>query len=204
MALTLYHVAGSRSLRVIWLCLELDLPLTIETIDFSPKFRNSAGWRTLSPTGKVPVLRDDGFTMFESGAMLQYLLDAYGAGRLQPRAGTQAAAWFQQWSWFAEATCARPLGENAQHTVVRPEVLRIPAVVDDARQRASICLQALEVGMGAGPYLLGNAFTAADVNMGYSLVLAERFGLIEPGLNRVVSYFDALKTRPHFVKALTL
>ena len=47
MALTLYHVAGSRSLRVIWLCLELDLPLTIETIDFSPKFRNSEGWRRL-------------------------------------------------------------------------------------------------------------------------------------------------------------
>jgi glutathione S-transferase len=58
--------------------------------------------------------------------------------------------------------------------------------------------------MGAGPYLLGNAFTAADVNMGYSLVLAERFGLIEPGLSRVVSYFDGLKTRPHFLKALTL
>ena len=76
MALTLYHVPGSRSLRVIWLCLELDLPLTIETIDFSPKFRDSEDWRALSPTGKVPVLRDDGFTMFESGAMLQYLLDA--------------------------------------------------------------------------------------------------------------------------------
>ncbi|MDB9876941.1 glutathione S-transferase family protein [Pseudomonadales bacterium] len=204
MALTLYHVPGARSLRVIWLCLELDLPLTIETIDFSPKFRDSEGWRALSPTGKVPVLRDDGFTMFESGAMLQYLLDAYGAGQLQPAAGTQAAAMFQQWSWFAEATFARPLGDIAQHTVVRPEAQRIPAVVDDARQRASICLQALEVGMGAGPYLLGNAFTAADVNMGYSLVLAERFGLIEPGLSRVVSYFDGLKTRPHFLKALTL
>ena len=111
---------------------------------------------------------------------------------------------FQQWSWFAEATFARPLGDIAQHTVVRPEAQRIPAVVDDARRRASICLQALEVGMGAGPYLLGNAFTAADVNMGYSLVLAERFGLIEPGLSRVVSYFDGLKTRPHFLKALTL
>ena len=111
MALTLYHVPGARSLRVIWLCLELDLPLTIETIDFSPKFRDSEGWRALSPTGKVPVLRDDGFTMFESGAMLQYLLDAYGAGQLQPAAGTQAAAMFQQWSWFAEATFARPLGD---------------------------------------------------------------------------------------------
>jgi glutathione S-transferase len=181
----------------------LDLPLTIETIDFSSKFRNSEGWRALSPTGKVPVLRD-GFTMFESGAMLQYLLDAYGSGRLQPAAGTQAAAMFQQWSWFAEATFARPLGDIAQHTVVRPEAQRIPAVVDDARQRASICLQALEVGMGTGPYLLGNAFSAADVNMGYSLVLAERFGLIGPGLSRVVAYFDVLKTRPQFVKALTL
>lgn len=204
MALTLYHAPGSRSFRVIWLCLELDLPLTIETIDFSPKFRNSERWRALNPTGKVPVLRDDDFTMFESGAMLQYLLDAYGGGRLQPTAGTQAAAMFQQWSWFAEATLARPLGDIAQHTVVRPESQRIPAVVDDARHRASVCLQALEVGMGSGPYLLGDAFTAADVNMGYSLVLADRFGLIEPGLVRVASYFDGLKARRHFGQALRL
>ena len=204
MALTLYHVPGSRSLRVVWLCLELDLPLTIETIDFSPKFRNSEGWRVLSPTGKVPVLRDDGFTMFESGAMLQYLLDAYGAGQLQPVAGTQAAAMFQQWSWFAEATFARPLGDIAQHTVVREEAQRIPAVVEDARARARVCLQALETGLGAGPYLLGEAFTAADINMGYSLVLAERFGLIEPGLGRVMAYFSCLKARPHFTTALSL
>lgn len=60
------------------------------------------------------------------------------------------------------------------------------------------------MGLGAGSYLLGEAFTAADVNMGYSLVLAETFGLIEPGLSRVVAYFEGLKTRPHFLKALTL
>lgn len=65
------------------------------------------------------VLRDDGFWMFESGAMLQYRLDAYGKGQLRPAAGTQAAAMFQQWRWFTEATFARSLDDIAQHTVVR-------------------------------------------------------------------------------------
>jgi glutathione S-transferase len=203
MDLTLYHVPGSRSLRIIWLCYELELPLAIETIDFGREFRDSAAWRAMSPTGKVPVLRDGNFTMFESGAMVQYLADAYGEGRLQPTPGTEAAALFQQWCWFAEATFARPLGDIAQHSVIRPPSERIPAVVDDGKVRALACLDALEQGLNTGPFLLGDLFTAADINMGYSLVLAERFGLLEQGYKRVNAYFDRLKARPAFIEAIT-
>ena len=66
----IYHVQGTRSVRVIWLCEELEVPYDIETIDFSPAFRQSPEWRAKSPTGKVPAMDDQGFTMFESGAML--------------------------------------------------------------------------------------------------------------------------------------
>ena len=50
----IYHVKGTRSVRVIWLCEELGLPYEVETIDFSPAFRNTPAWRAKSPTGKVP------------------------------------------------------------------------------------------------------------------------------------------------------
>ncbi|MFL2534982.1 MAG: glutathione S-transferase family protein [Candidatus Azotimanducaceae bacterium] len=202
MPLTIYHVAGTRSMRVIWLCLELDIPLEVEVIDFSPAYRNTASWRALSPTGKVPVLRDGEFTMFESGAMVQYLLDAYGDGRLQPRPGTKAAALFQQWSWFAEATLARPLGDIAQHSVIRPEAERIPGVVEDAKVRALTALGAVEKGLENCTYLMGEAFSAADINMGYSLMLAERFGLLHEDLMQTRAYFSRLKDRPFYQEAI--
>src|SRR5262245_47441927 len=118
--LEIYHAPGTRSIRVIWLCEEIPVPYRIVPVDFSPAYRASPEWRPLNPVGKVPVMRDGEFTMFESGAMVQYLLERYADGRLRPPPGTRDSAMYLQWSWFAEATFARPLGDIAQHTVVRP------------------------------------------------------------------------------------
>jgi len=83
--LTLYHVSGTRSVRSVWLCYELALEFELVSIDFSREYRDSDEWRSISPAGKVPALRDGELTMFESGAMQSYLLERYGEGRLQPR-----------------------------------------------------------------------------------------------------------------------
>ena len=104
MPITIYHVKGTRSMRVIWLCEELDIPYEVVTVDFSPEYRNTAEWRAKSPTGKVPAMSDGDLTMFESGAMVHYLLEKYGNGRLRPELGSPESAIFLQWSWFAEAT----------------------------------------------------------------------------------------------------
>ena len=82
--LKIYHASMTRSLRVIWLCEELGLPIEVEPISFHPDFRFSEEWLARNPVGKVPVLEDGDFSMFESGAMVQYVLDRYGDGRLQP------------------------------------------------------------------------------------------------------------------------
>ena len=65
--LKIYHVPGTRSTRIIWLCEELGLPLQIETVSFSPDFRLSEEWLKKNPVGKVPVLEDGDLMMFESG-----------------------------------------------------------------------------------------------------------------------------------------
>ncbi len=101
--LTIYHYKSTRSVRVIWACEELSIPYHLEIIDPSEEYRSSEEWRALSPTGRIPAMADDGFTMFESGAMLQYVLDRYGDGRLVPKPGTADSAHYLQWSWFAEA-----------------------------------------------------------------------------------------------------
>jgi glutathione S-transferase len=202
MTIRIYHVPRTRSIRVIWLCEELDVPYEIEPVDFSPEARASAEWRRLSPTGKVPVMADDGFTMFESGAMVQYVLERYGAGRLEPARGSAERAHFLQWCWFAEATLARPLGDMVHHLRLKPEAERIPAVVEDGRQRASLCLDAVESALDPGPYLLGDSFTAADIMMGYSLLLAKAVDLLDESWPRVWAYQSRLEARPGFVAAV--
>lgn len=198
----IYHVAGSRSVRVIWLCEELGLACEVETIDFSPTFRATPAWRAKSPTGKVPVLEDDGCTFYESGAMVQYILTRYGGGRLQPTQDWAQGAVFLQWSWFAEATFARPLGDIMHHTVFKPEAERIPAVVADARQRALVCLDAVDAAVADSTYLMGNDFTAADIMMGYTLRLAKRTGVLEQAHLHASAYFARLESRAAYQRAV--
>jgi glutathione S-transferase len=200
--LEIYHAPGTRSIRVIWLCEELALPYRILPVDFSPTYRASAEWRALNPVGKVPVLRDGEFTMFESGAMVQYVLERYGAGRLHPAPGTRDSAMYLQWSWFAEATFARPLGDIAQHTVVKPAAERIAAVVEDGRTRALLCMDALEAAVPDGRYLVNGGFTAADIMMGYTLILARRFKILTPASHpNVGAYMAHLEQHAGFRKA---
>ena len=197
----IHHVPRTRSMRVIWLCEELGLDYEIVPVDFSAAYRSTPEWRALSPTGKVPAMEDDGFSMFESGAMVDYILERYGEGRLQPTQGTEASAHYRQWCWFAEATLARPLGDIVHHTLLKPEAERIPAVAEDARQRALVCIDAIEAHLDGRKYLVGD-FTAADIMMGYSLALAQRVGVLENQHLRVSAYLGRLEQRPGFSKGL--
>jgi len=201
--LTIYHVPMTRSVRVVWLCKELQLPHEVTPISFSPEYRNSTEWRRRNPVGKVPAMTDGYFTMFESGAMVQYLLDRYGDGRLQPERATQSHALYLQWSWFAEATFARPIGELVNHRRVFGETGQIPAVVAEMKGRVQLCLQAVEDALRGQRYLLGEGFTAADIMMGYSVMLAQRFVSMDPYPN-ASQYWQLLSARPALQETLEI
>jgi len=201
--ITIYHVPRTRSARIIWLCEELDLPYEVVAVDFSPEYRKSAEWRRLNPIGKVPALTDldaegNPFTMIESGAMVHYILERYGEGRLQPPVGSPESALFLQWSWFAEASLARPLGDMVHHRILKPEPERIPAVVEDGRERAEICLDAIEAALEGRDYLMGSELTAADIMMGYSLALAQRLDVLDDRYPKLLAYMSRLEARPGF------
>ena len=165
--LRIHHVPATRGFRVIWLCEELDVPYEIVRVDFSRRYRSSAEWRAMNPVGKVPVMTAGGLTMFESGAMVQHVLDRHGRGRLEPARGSREHALYLQWSWFAEATFTRPLGEIVNH---RREFggRVIPEVIEEMKVRARLCADALDREMRGKDYLVGD-FTAADIMMGYAL-----------------------------------
>ena len=131
----------------------------------------SPEWLAKNPLGKVPVLEDGELSMFESGAMVQYILDRYGNGRFQPTPGTPEHAFYMQWSWFGEATFARPLGEIVNHR--RNFDPEIPEVVEEMTNRALLCIKAVSDAVEGKEFLLGE-FTAADIMVGYCLMLCNR------------------------------
>lgn len=166
--LEIFHSTGTRGFRVIWACEELSVPYKVIPVDFSPAYRATPTWREISPIGKVPVMREGAELLFESGAMVQHIVDRYDAkGELQPAVGSREHAEYLQWSWFAESTFSRPLGEITNHRREFPEP--IEACIEEMRNRARLCVQALEAHLTGRSYLVAERFSAADIMMGYSL-----------------------------------
>ncbi len=165
--LKIYHSPGTRGFRVIWVCEELSVPYEIVPVNFAAEYRATPEWRALNPVGKVPVMVDGETTMFESCAMMQYVLDRYGDGRLQPAKDDPTYAHFLQWCWFAEATLARPLGEIVNHRrEFKPE---LDAVVAEMKSRATSCIAALDAALAGRSYLLGETMSAADLSICYAM-----------------------------------
>lgn len=200
--ITVYHSRLSRSTRVVWALEELALPYTVEPVKFSRAALDAPTFRALSPAGRVPVLRDGPVLMIESGAIIQYLLEVYGKGRLEPGIGTPERPRYLQWFHFAEGTALPPLSDIAQHSRIRAEEQRIAALVPDAQHRAGDIMRVIDEALEGRDYLAGVSFTAADIMMGYTLVLAEFLGALKPEHARARAYLARLKERPGLQKAL--
>ena len=198
--LRIHHVPATRGFRVIWLCEELDVPYEIVPVDFSRRYRASVEWRAMNPVGKVPVMTAGDFVMFESGAMVQHVLDRHGGGRLEPARGTREHALYLQWSWFAEATFTRPLGEIVNH---RREFgdRAIPEVVEEMEARARLCLDAVDEAMRGADYLVDD-FTAADIMMGYALRSYRRLLPDDPLPADADAYWNRLAARDAYRAAI--
>ena len=147
----LYHAPLSRSVRIYWLLEELELPYELVSAELvSPTVKP---FSQPTPFGKVPAIEDDGISMFESGAILEYILERYGEGRLAPEFGSPQRSAFLQWVHFAEATAFTGLGNIAWHTRFRDDAEKIPEAIDDYRVWASAALDLLEQELTEQDYL---------------------------------------------------
>ena len=193
--LKIYHSPGTRGFRVIWVCEELSVPYEIVPVNFAAEYRATPEWRALNPVGKVPVMVDGDMTMFESCAMMQYVLDRYGNGQLQPAKDDPTYAYYLQWCWFAEATFDRPLGEIVNHRrEFEPE---IDAVVAEMKGRATACVAALDAALSDRPYLLGDTMSAADLSICY--VMRDYRRLVSESLPaNAQAYFDRVTALPSY------
>lgn len=205
----LYHAVLTRSVRIYWLLEELGIQYTIVPVVFTPPGR-PGGVRSektpehlaVSRLGKVPAIRDGDVTMFESGAILEYLIERYGNGRLAPKPGERLRAAYLQWVHFAEATFQRALDDIFSHEHARAQEERVASVAADARQRATAALDVLENALDGRDYLLGAELSGADIMMGYTLLSSKYFGVLTDHRTSASSYLARLVARPTFRKAL--
>jgi len=198
----LHHVPGSRSCRVLWLLEELGgIDYEVETYRLGDPRLRAPEYRALNPGGKVPTLEEGGVAFHESGAIVQYLLERHGRGRLEPAVGSPARGPFLQWMHWSEASLMPPLGQINAHKFVLREADRIPAALALARRQFARVVEQLDRALVGVDYLVEGRFTAADLMAGYGIALAGLVGERPPGAPAVRDWFERLSRRPAFERA---
>jgi len=216
--ITVHHLADSRSQRVLWLLEELGLEYTVKRYEREPETSYApAALRAVHPLGKSPVISDDNpaggdIVVAESGAIVEYLVDTYGKGRLRPAAGTPASRRFTYWLHFAEGSAmpyqlmqlvflkvrnapvpffikpvARGLADHVLKTFVQPNI-------DDQ-------LRFMEDELTRGPWFAGSEFSAADILMSFPVEAAamnDDFGRAWPRLD---DFLKRIHNRPAWQRA---
>lgn len=196
----LYYAPRTRAVRVRWLLEELNLPHELVRVEFAPPTHGFFAQQT--PSGKVPVIEDDGVVIAESGAILEYIVDRYGSGRLAPPTTSAARGPYLQWLHFAEGTLSVPLSTILWHTLYKGDADQVPTVVADARERADRTLTIVERALAATPYLPGPDFSAADIQLHFTLAAARVFGVLDDRYPRLTEYLERLEQRPAFQRAV--
>ncbi|MEM9988085.1 MAG: glutathione S-transferase, partial [Pseudomonadota bacterium] len=153
MAIKITHAPFARSVRVIWLCEELGLPYELQIVENNRKFLLSEDYLKIHPFGKIPAFTDGDVHMFESLAIMQYLLDKH-ENSLAPKMGEETYPAFLQWFHFGESTLALPVTMALGHSRILPEKLRIPAMVTWGEQELQKFFKGLAVPLAQHDYLL--------------------------------------------------
>lgn len=190
----MYKIIGfprTRAMRVMWLLEELG-----ETYDIDPALPQSDAARALNPSGKVPILLEGDTAITESVAICTYLADKHG--RFTFPAGTLDRAKQDSFTQFGVDVLEGALWTAAKNTFINPEDQRAPAVKDVCRYEFARGLETLEARLGDGPYVMGEAFTIADIIIGHcsGWAVAAKFDLPKEG--PVYDYFKRLRNRPAF------
>ena len=198
----LFHAPGSRSVRIIWLLEELGLNYELEVLK---RGEINQAFIEANPFSKLPTITDGEVVMSESVAIIQYILQKYGEGRLEPDHDSHEYAEYLQWLNFGESVLIDPIVSILINKVFRPEEHRHEYSIQSAEQSFSKTVKTMNSIMEGKTYIMGDDFTAADIINGYTLRLANNLQLLtgEPGTENVANYFKSLESRGAYQKAIS-
>jgi len=152
------------------------------------------------PLGRVPALEDGDLTIFESGAIVQYVLDKYGEGAMVPTAGSTDYPTYLQWLHYAEGMIMPQINIIVVETIFLPEERRNQTNVDRATKLLTRMLTAVDVHLQDREFLAGE-FSGADIMTGHACIVSGRLGADISDKPNVAAYIDRLEARPALQKA---
>lgn len=199
--LTVY--GEGRGFRVVWLLEEMHLPYRLRNVDLLAGIADDAEFLAINPAGFIPALRDGDVTMVESIAIMEYLTARYGPTPLAPTAQDPAFPAYQQFLHLGEAGLAASvyIVSGAHHLAPEAERDNFSArqALDVFTTRLSLVTRQLE----RSPFLAGDAFTAADISVGYALEMARKnIGFVLGAAEQ--AYIDRLRARDGYQRALDI
>jgi glutathione S-transferase len=215
--IVVHHLNNSRSQRVLWLLEELGVPYEIRKYQRNPKTMLAPPeLLQVHPLGKSPVITDDGNTLAESGAIIEYLLARFGPGnqgRLKPEPGTPEALRFTYWLHFAEGSAMPPLllklifdriPKSPMPFFVKPIAKGISAKVLALMVEPNLKRQLdfMEAELGKSEWFAGSEFSAADIQMSFPVeASAQRAGL-DASRPKLMAWLKRIHARPAYRRAL--
>ena len=197
--LTVHHLNNSRSQRILWLLEELEQPYDVKFYQRDPHtHRAPPELKAIHPLGKSPVIEDGDNIVAETGAIIVYILDKYGDGKLRPQRGTEEYVEYVHFLHFAEGSAMLPflltlytgfLGEAA-------EPLN-PLIMGEIKGVLDYC----EYQLIRKDYFAGDELTGADIQMIFPLEAARARGRLN-GYDACNEYVDKIWKRPAYLRAL--
>jgi len=212
--IVVHHLNNSRSQRVLWLLEELDLAYEVKRYQRDAKTMLAPPeLRAVHPLGKSPVIRDGEVTLAESGAILEYLVERHGKGRLIPAAGTPERLRYTYWMHFAEGSAMPPLllklifdriEKAPMPFFVRPVARAIAQRAKAGFVQPSIDrnLDFMEGELANSDWFAGAQFSAADVQMSFPLEAARARGGLDERRPRLMDFLARIHARPAYRRAV--
>ena len=201
--LKLHFAPNSRASRTLWLLEELGLEYELNRMDFHPKDLKSDEHRSRHPLGRVPVLEDGDISIFESGAIAEYILERHKNGGLKPAADDLRFPEYLQWFHYCEGMVMPPVNTIVVHTLLLPPDRQDAAVREQAQRLLAKAWAPVEQALEGRDYLIGD-FSAADTMLGHACIMSKRLGVVtDENYPNLSAYADRLLARPACAKAFS-
>lgn len=200
----LFYAQNSRAVRIAWLLEELGLDYEIEKFTLGEKAMREEGYKAVHPMGRVPALQDGDVTLFESGAIVQYILARHANGRMAPAPDSAEFPNYLQWLHYCEGMIMPPINTIVVETILLPPERRTELNVKRATKLLGQMLTAVEAHMEGRDFLAGT-FSGADIMTGHSVIVSRNLVKADfSGFPNLTRYADALLQRPALKKAMNL
>jgi glutathione S-transferase len=212
--ITVHHLNNSRSQRVLWLLEELGIPYEVKRYERDAKTMLAPPeLRAVHPLGKSPVITAGDVTLAESGAIVEYLVERFGAGRFVPVPGTPERLRYTYWMHYAEGSAMPPLLLKLIFTQIpkapMPALVRpiVRGIADRVRKQfvepqIKLHLDYLEGELAKSTWFAGDEFSAADVQMSFPLEAAAVRGGLNASRPKLWSFLERIHARPAYKRAL--